>query len=580
MDRPIILCGLGRMGRHVLDYLVAASLPVVIIDTKCCDLDDPSLRGARLVTGDCSQAEVLEAAGVADARGVLILTKDDQLNVSTALTVRELNPDVRVVLRMFNQNLLGCLGQAVSNVYALSTSFLTAPLLAVTALTGHALGTYKMDESPGGVCQLVELTVGPASPLCGQDVADAESRHGVQVVAHLPTNGVGRFLLDVKPDETIREGDQLVLHGTRRELAPLLVTGDHEAPELRWGSWLSRTGRTGVRAVREMDLAVLVCALVLILVVAVSTVVLAAHARDSSFTRALLRTVSVMATAAPLASDDFEDSPTLRVFISALRIVGAVLLAAFTAIVTQYLLRAKLRGALEVRRVPEAGHVIVCGLSPVGFRVVSELLRLGERVVVINNNPDGRFVATARQLGAVVMIGDASVVELLRQANAGAARAVVPTTSNDMTNLEVSLLVREMNPKLRVVPLLNEPKFARMLRNAAGVRHAVSEAALAAPAFLAGLYGDRVESVFFVRERLFAVINLVIDEGDVFSGETTLIVSEESRLLPLALVRPGSTPVRPTTGERLRPGDRLLGVIELSDLDSFFRRQVRPVLSA
>src|SRR5688572_18497322 len=106
MDRPIVLCGLGRIGRRVLEYLVAAGLPVVVIDTRC-QPDDPVLRGARLVAGDCSRRDVLEAAGVRQARGVLILTNDDRLNVSTALMVRSLDSDVRIVLRMFNQNLLG-----------------------------------------------------------------------------------------------------------------------------------------------------------------------------------------------------------------------------------------------------------------------------------------------------------------------------------------------------------------------------------------------------------------------------------------------------------------------------------------
>ena len=81
----------------------------------------------------------------------------------------------------------------------------------------------------------------------------------------------------------------------------------------------------------------------------------------------------------------------------------------------------RLGGVLEVRRIPESGHVIVCGLSTVGFRVVEELVRLGERVVVIDRDPTCRFVPTARRLGAAVMIGDAAVLEVLRQANAASA---------------------------------------------------------------------------------------------------------------------------------------------------------------
>ena len=78
---------------------------------------------------------------------------------------------------------------------------------------------------------------------------------------------------------------------------------------------------------------------------------------------------------------------------------------------------------------------------------------------------------------------------MLRQAHAGTARAVVATTKDDMTNLEVALLVRELNPRQRVVLLLSEPQLAQMLREAANVRLAVSVPVLTAPAFLAGLYG-------------------------------------------------------------------------------------------
>ena len=52
IEQPIILCGLGRIGWRVLEYLQAAGLPVVIVDTRCA-ADDPRLRGARLVKGDC-----------------------------------------------------------------------------------------------------------------------------------------------------------------------------------------------------------------------------------------------------------------------------------------------------------------------------------------------------------------------------------------------------------------------------------------------------------------------------------------------------------------------------------------------
>ena len=46
MTQPIILCGLGRTGARVLEYLQAARLPVVVVDTGCAP-DDPRLHVLR-----------------------------------------------------------------------------------------------------------------------------------------------------------------------------------------------------------------------------------------------------------------------------------------------------------------------------------------------------------------------------------------------------------------------------------------------------------------------------------------------------------------------------------------------------
>lgn len=571
MDRPIVLCGFGRMGARVLDYLHAAALPVVIIDTLC-QPGDPRLGGARLVQGDCRRREVLEQAGVASARGVLVLTSDDLINVSTALTVRGLNRDVPVVLRMFNQNLLGRLGKAVHNVSALSTSLLTAPVLAMTALTGQALGTFRLDESPAGLRQLVEIPITAGSPLVDRAVATVQTDHGVLAVAHHLADGEERLLLEVDPEARVGAGDRLVLYGEPQRLAALLSSGQSADAPLRWAGRARRLGRIARRTLAVVDRAVLICAVVLVAVLLVSTLVLHFGVTRYRIADALLRTVSIMATGGSLHEEEYPDAPWIRVYVSFLRIIGAVLMAAFTAIVTNYLIRARLGGALEVRRVPDGGHIIVCGLSTVGFRVVEELVRLGESVVVVELDQGNRFVTTSRRLGAAVMIGDASVLEVLRQAHAGEARAVVAATNNDMTNLEVALLVRELNPRGHVTLLLNDPQLAQMLRDAAGIHLAVSAPALSAPAFVAGLFGDRVVSVFLLRERLYAVLDLRIDASEPFVGQSVRTVAVDYRLLPLDLLRGGAEALS-FLGQRLQVGDRLIGLVALADLEQLLRRQ-------
>src|SRR6516162_3893962 len=146
MDRPVIVCGLGRVGRRVLDHLRAAQLKAVVIDTK---LDPATLPpGVRGIVGDCRQPAILKEAGIDDTRGVIVCTSDDLVNITTALTARRLNADARIVVRLFNQNLLPRLGKAVHNTFALSVSALSAPLIALTALTGDVLGTFPLTDGP------------------------------------------------------------------------------------------------------------------------------------------------------------------------------------------------------------------------------------------------------------------------------------------------------------------------------------------------------------------------------------------------------------------------------------------------
>src|SRR5579884_701617 len=247
MEQPILLCGLGRIGRGVLGYLQAAGLPVVVVDTRCAP-GDPVLAGARVVQGDIRRREVLEEAGVARAGGVLIMTGDDLANISTALMVRNLNPEVRIVVRMFNQNLLSRLGHAVHNIFALSASNLVAPVLAVTALTGQGLGTFRIEGLEEGQRQVAEVTVGPGSSLCDQTLGEAAARHEALVLAHLPAAGAGRYLTDVSPAARLEAGDRLAVCAEPRALASLLgATGEKAAGRVLWSSWLRRLARMAWR---------------------------------------------------------------------------------------------------------------------------------------------------------------------------------------------------------------------------------------------------------------------------------------------------------------------------------------------
>jgi Trk K+ transport system NAD-binding subunit len=572
VERPVVLCGLGRVGWRVFDFLRSTGVPVAVIDLHTAP-DDPRLDGARYVKGDCRQAKALEQAGVADARGVIIVTSDDLVNVSTAVLVRRLNPDCRVVVRMFNQNLIPRFGSAVRNTAALSVSALTAPMLALSALTGESLGAFKLD---GGPHQTAEVTIAAGSELAGRRLTDLAGRYRLLVLAHTPARGELRLLHDVSGDAPLAPGDRVVVCGRPDDLVPLLESGRGDLlPGVLWAGWLRRQWRTVRRTVGEIDRPVQIGTSALFLTLFLSTLVFR-YGIGSGWADSLYHTVSVVATGADLHG---EDKPAwAKVFLSGLKIAGAALLAGFTAILTQYLLRARLGGALEARKIPDGGHVVVCGLGNIGFRCVEELVRMGKSVVAVDRVNDNPFAATVRRMGAPVIIGDATVAEVLRQARADTARAVIAATTSELANLEIALLVRQEKPDQRVVVRLTDPDFAQAVREAAGVRLAVSIPALAAPAFAAALYGDRVQTLISVGGRTLAVVELAVQPNDPCLHETSLLAAMiDYRFLPLAISGGGPFASQGIPrGYRLRDGDRLTVVIGLSDLERLLRRERAP----
>ncbi len=160
----VILCGLGQVGWLVLEYLKQTGWPIVVIDDRC-DLNDARLAGVPLVRGDCRLKENLEAAGIAQAKALLVLTSADLVNLTCALTASSLRPDLRIVARFFNQNLIGRLGKAVPNLHPVSKSALTAPLFALTALSGETLGAFEL---PHVRKEIAELRIGAQNPLRGK----------------------------------------------------------------------------------------------------------------------------------------------------------------------------------------------------------------------------------------------------------------------------------------------------------------------------------------------------------------------------------------------------------------------------
>ncbi|MCC7138460.1 MAG: NAD-binding protein [Planctomycetes bacterium] len=139
------------------------------------------------------------------------------------------------------------------------------------------------------------------------------------------------------------------------------------------------------------------------------------------------------------------------------------------------------RAWIRVMASTHRDHVVVCGVGHLGLRVVEELCRRGDAVVVVERDPTARFLPAVRALGVPALVADMRDDSVLRDAGVERARAVVVATNDDMGNLEVALDARRMNPKVQVLVRFYDQAIAAKIRAAFGFDDAFSSAALAAP---------------------------------------------------------------------------------------------------
>ncbi len=99
----IVVAGAGSVGRHVIDELVLAETPFVVIDQNRELLEEIASdhQGNVLyVVGDATHDHALAAAGLERASGVIAALTEDKDNLYVTLTARELNPKARIVTKV------------------------------------------------------------------------------------------------------------------------------------------------------------------------------------------------------------------------------------------------------------------------------------------------------------------------------------------------------------------------------------------------------------------------------------------------------------------------------------------------
>ena len=203
----VIVFGVGHVGVRVVVMLAQMGVEVIAID----DSPDPGVEDVMsklhvpLINADGRLPSTLESAGLPHADTFVVCTGNDHVNLEAIMRARDMNPDVRIVARVWDNQFARQIKSFMNVQHVLSSSDLAAP-----AFAGHALGleitqTLKVGDVD---YSMLRIDVEPGSFLDGATIGLLQEKNDMDIVLHSRNSDV-----DVQPPRelVVEAGDSLVI---------------------------------------------------------------------------------------------------------------------------------------------------------------------------------------------------------------------------------------------------------------------------------------------------------------------------------------------------------------------------------
>ncbi len=572
MRDHVIVCGLQGVGFRIVEQLYLSGTPVIVIDAEA------DVRFARILEDwgvphlqrSAYLGDALIDAGLERATAVINAEVKEIHALETALRIREIRPDVRIVTQMANPSV----GRALERVSG-KGSVLDVATLAGPSFVEACLRRPAHDIELAGVhFAVVQVAVADDE---GATHPTFRGHFGnLAPVAIMPGDGSEMAQCPGR-DHQVVPGDRVAVLGTEEELKLGGIDPKRtRAPSLRTVSITRRLARQAAGVMEEGNKGLTFTVAGLLALIAISTIILRFTYIDPNtrshmgFLTAAYFTVETVAT---VGYGDFTfatQDAAMKVFAIALIAIGVALVSTAFALFTNILVSRRIERSLGRRQVPGmVDHIIVIGLGAVGIAVVQGLIAEGQRVVVIERDDNNRFLGQARALGVPVVIADATQSQTHRMVNLDDAAAVAVLTSADLTNIETGLAIREsLGDRWEEVPVVLrvfDRDLARMMEQSFGFRHVRSTSALAAPWFVGAALGLDVLSTFYVDQQPFLVGRVTVAPQGGLQGLAMADLSARTRVIALSRSADGGQLEHPPRrGTRFAGGDEafLLGPYE------------------
>jgi len=515
MKSKIIVCGLDATGYKIFRLLKQQGARVTGIHNRPLPGE-----GDDVIIGDLQAAETLLEAGIRDAQTLVLTDSEDGVNLGVLMQARVLNPRIRIINRLFNTSLGDRLDHTLPEHITMSVAALAAPIFAFSALGSAAIGQLKLFNQTWPIHQ---IHISETHPWRGRTLTDLWDDRERMLIYYLPAHGQMDLISAVVSGHSLQVGDRLIV-GTK----PRIKT----APQRSLSQQVAKLV-TGFSYLRQHSQALLGSTLLLLFIILFSSLFYISNTFNKSLIDALYFSVSMITGAGDSLISVERASDGLKIFTVFTMLVGAAIVGLSYALLNDFILGTRFDHFWEAARIPHRNHFIVCGLGGLGMQIVQHLRSCGHEVVVIEKDPNCRFLASVRAQKIPVIQGDTTLPTSLKSANFEHAQALLAVTSTDAVNLETALNAKGLNPRVPVIVRYQDPEFAWMAQLVFDFDAVLSPAELVAPAFAAAALGGRVLGNGMTADSLWVAMATMITPSHPFCGTRVKDAARSWDFVPL-----------------------------------------------
>lgn len=131
----VVVCGAGDVGIRIVECLKLTGAETVVVERNQDGRFNQRIRemGLPLIIDDATLEETLDRAAVQHAEAIICATDNDMRNLEIALNARSLNPDIRIVVRVYDRDFAEQMQRNFRVEAALSSSAIASRAFAMAA---------------------------------------------------------------------------------------------------------------------------------------------------------------------------------------------------------------------------------------------------------------------------------------------------------------------------------------------------------------------------------------------------------------------------------------------------------------